>query len=368
MRVAVNGWFWDSPASGSGQYVRRLVRQLAASEQGVDAEVVRPGASRSNLAKVWFEQVRFPRACARIGAGVAHVPYWAPPLRSPVPTVVTIHDLIPLVLADYRGGPLVRLYTRLVSAASSRAALVLADSAASRRDIVDRLRIPGSRVRTVYLAAGKEYSPGKPASDAATCKRYRLPERYLLYLGGFDVRKNVGALLAAYARARPGFTDSCSLVVAGRLPSKDTPFAPDPRRLAATLGLGEGPVRFAGFVEEGDKPALYRGATALVFPSTYEGFGLPPLEAMACGTPVVCSDTGSLREIVGEGGIVVVADDLGALSGALVDLVNDSALRAQLANRALGQASRFSWQATARRTYEAYRDVASGTEGDCPGR
>ena len=156
MRVALNAWFWDSPTTGSGQYTRRLVERLTAINAGLQITLLVPtgkkqdagckepafllpascilhpiSCPRSNLGKLWFEQVVFPRACRRLGADVAHVPYWAPPLRPAIPTVVTIHDLIPLLLPAYRGGPLVRLYTALVSRTARRAALALTDSRAS---------------------------------------------------------------------------------------------------------------------------------------------------------------------------------------------------------------------------------------------
>jgi glycosyltransferase involved in cell wall biosynthesis len=367
MRVAINGWFWDSHTAGSGQYTCHLVQHLRAAEGELEAQVVRPGRNRSNLTKVWFEQLAFPRACGRMGASVAHVPYWAPPLSSAIPVVVTIHDLIPLVLPEYRGGPLVKLYTRLVSAASSRAAVILADSLSSRRDVVNRLGIPEHRVRTIYLAPAAAYSPAESAADVATRQQYGVPDRYLLYLGGFDLRKNVRGLLKAYAGARADLAGSCTLVVAGSLPSRDTPLEPDPRRLAAELGLEQTAIHFTGFVEEEDKPALYRGALALVFPSRYEGFGLPPLEAMACGTPVVCSDAASLPEIVGQGGLLVGPADLAGLREALVRLVNDAALRRELSVRATAQARRFSWDATARQTIEAYQEAALGQGRSPPG-
>ena len=186
-----------------------------------------------------FEQIVFPRECARLGVDVAHVPYWAGPLRPSVPTVVTIHDLIPLLLREYRGGPLVRLYTALVSTTAQSAALVLTDSEASRRDIVTHLDLPPERVRVVYLAADERYTPAPAPDDGAIRSRYDLPERYVLYLGGFDVRKNVAAVLAAYRWAGPAIGDECPLVIAGRLPERDTPFSPDPRRLAQEHGIDE---------------------------------------------------------------------------------------------------------------------------------
>jgi glycosyltransferase involved in cell wall biosynthesis len=365
MRVAINGWFWDSPTAGSGQYTRRLVEGLSALAPDMEVTTVTPasrGANRqpliANLYKVWFEQVAFPRICARICVDVAHVPYWAPPLHPSVPTVVTIHDLIPLLLPEYRGGPLVRLYTALVSRTARNAALVLTDSEASRRDIVACLGLPGERVRTVYLAADDRYTPAPATEDAAVRAGYGLPGRYVLYLGGFDVRKNVAVVLGAYRRAGSVIGEACPLVIAGRLPERDRPFTPHPRRLAREQGVDERFVRFIGSVDEGDKPALYRGAVAFFFPSRYEGFGLPPLEALACGMPVVGSRAASLPEVVGDAGVLLPPDDVAGMAEALIQLATDDGFRTELSRRALSQAARFSWERTARETLAAYGESA----------
>jgi len=382
MRIAVNAWFWNSPTTGSGQYIRRLVEPLVALEPDLEVMLVTPRGwgfqvsgfkfqvsdhpeletwnlkpETSSLVKVWFEQIAFPRACRRLNAALAHVPYWAPPLFPSVPTVVTIHDLIPLLLPQYRGGPFVRLYTALVRAAARSARLVLTDSQASRWDVVTHLGLPAERVRVVYLAADGRYTPVPAPEDVKVRARYGLPERYVLYLGGFDVRKNVGMVLGAYRRAGPVIGADCPLVIAGRLPQEDTPFVPDPRRLARELEVDEGHVRFTGFVDEADKPALYRGAVAFIFPSRYEGFGLPPLEALACGTPVVGSDTSSLPEVIGDAGVLLPPDGAEGMADALVRLATDADFRAELSRRALAQAARFSWERAARETLAAYEEV-----------
>ncbi|MGD8966553.1 MAG: glycosyltransferase family 1 protein [Anaerolineae bacterium] len=381
MHVVINGWFWDSPTTGSGQYTRRLVEALAALDPELRLSLITPGrerqvltascvlhpvsCSRSNLGKVWFEQVAFPRACAELGADVAHVPYWAPPLRSPVPVVVTIHDLIPLLLRQYRGGPLQRLYTALVGASARGATMVLTDSQASRRDILAHLGLQAERVRAIPLAADDRYSPGPTPEDEGIRARYDLPDRYVLYLGGFDVRKNLSAALAAYCWVGPVVAEDCPLVIAGRLPEQDTAFTPDPRRLMEEQGVSQEFVHFAGFVEEPHKPALYRGAVAFIFPSRYEGFGLPPLEALACGTPVVGSDTASLPEVIGNAGVLLPPDDAEGMAGALIQLAIDEDFRAEMGRRALTQSARLSWDRTARATLAAYRDAINrGAVGD----
>lgn len=380
MRVAINAWFWDRPDTGSGQYTRQLVKHLAALDPALDLFLVPPSLQvckfasmqtcqpanlqtrrLANWQKLYVEQVAFPRAARELGADVAHVPYWAPPMLPSVPTVVTIHDLIPLLLREYRGGPFVRAYTALVSTTARDAALVLTDSEASRQDIIAHLGLPAERVRAIPLAADSRYSPTPEAEDAAVRARYGLPPRYALYLGGMDVRKNVATILRAYTWAGPVLGESLPLVVAGQLPQRDSRFAPDPRRQARELALDERWVHFIGAVEEADKPALYRGATAFLFPSRYEGFGLPPLEALACGTPVVGSDAAPIPEVVGNAGVLFDPDDAEGMAGAVLQLAQDAAFHAEMSRRALAQAARFSWQRTAQATLDAYRHAITLT-------
>jgi glycosyltransferase involved in cell wall biosynthesis len=213
-------------------------------------------------------------------------------------------------------------------------------------------------VQAIFLAAENGFQPvHDPTVLDRARKKYGLPSRYLLYLGGFDVRKNVPGILRAFARlAASGTCADLRLAVAGVLPRQDTAFFPDPQRLAVELGIRER-VHFAGWVDQEDKPALYSAAVAVLFPSHYEGFGLPPLEAMTCGTPAIVSDRSSLPEVVGDGGLCVDADDLDALAGAMERVACDAALRAELSAAALTQARRFSWRRTAHETMAAYRQA-----------
>ncbi len=321
MHIAINGWFLGQETAGSGQYLHHLLREmagqannvrfslllpedwkLAIGDWGIGADNLTvqelssgPFATASRLGKVWWEQIGVPRAARRLEADVLWVPYWAAPLWQPVPTVVTVHDLIPRLLPEYRGGLLQRLYTALVSQTARRADAVIAVSEASARDVVAHLGAPPSRVHAVL--SGPNQPPAAP--DASTLaevrRRYRLPDRYFLYLGGFDVRKNLRTTLAAHRRyldlALARGVQPLPLVIAGKLPATDSPFAPEPRHLAAELGLAEH-VHFCGWVDEVDKTAIYALATAFIFPSVYEGFGMMILEAMQAGTPVITSAGG----------------------------------------------------------------------------
>jgi glycosyltransferase involved in cell wall biosynthesis len=236
---------------------------------------------------------------------------------------------------------------------------VLTDSKASRQDILTHLGLVPERVHAVPLAAADSYNPEPCPDERGIRTRYGLPERYVLYLGGFDVRKNLATVLGTYRWVGPALGESCPLVIAGKLPERDTAFTPDPRRLMGEEGVDEGLVHFSGFVKETDKPALYRGAVAFIFPSLYEGFGLPPLEALACGTPVVASNATSLPEVVGDAGVLLSPFDAEGMAGALIRLATDEGFHVEMSRRALDQAARFSWDRTARATLRAYQEALS---------
>jgi glycosyltransferase involved in cell wall biosynthesis len=384
VRVAINAWFLGQPGTGSGQYLHGLLAALpglapearfllvtAQPPQGLDltgsAFELHALASpwwRTRPGKVLFEQWAFPRICRQWRASVAHVPYWGSPLRSPVPTVVTVHDLIPLLLPAYRGSLLVRSYTRLAAASARRAVAILTDSLASKRDIEAYLGLPGERVACIYLAADPRFRPEPQAEDAAIRAHYGLPRRYVLYLAGHDQRKNVAALVEAFATVVQA-DDDVSLAIGGRLPEAGRPPFFDPRPLVEALGLGR-EVRLLGWVEEAHKPALYRGAACAVFPSRYEGFGLPVLEALACGTPLVASNASSLPEILGDAGFAVDPDDVPGLAGAILSCLVDETVAAELRRRGPAQAARFGWQRTAAETLAVYRRLARAGAEESP--
>jgi glycosyltransferase involved in cell wall biosynthesis len=374
--------FWGQDTTGSGQYTVELLRALLALGSDDRFLLARPkqrprGGNEAlpvawetrvapfelptpldrlgeNWAKLAFEQVAFPRFCAREEVDVAHVPYWAPPLTCGVPVVVTIHDLIPLLLPAYRGNIQVRAYAHLVSAGARRARWVVTDSEASRRDIIRLLHIPPERVQVVYLAAGDTFRPVTDADSlSAVRQKYALPAHYVLYLGGFDVRKDVPLLLRAYARLAQSWPETPPLVLAGRLPEADTGFFPHPQRHIERVGLVDR-VACIGWVSEADKPALYSAADLFVFPSQYEGFGLPVLESLSCGVPAVSTDGGSLPEILGQGGLLAPVGDVDALADAMRRILQNADLRDTLGRQGLEHAARFNWASTARQMAAVY--------------
>lgn len=382
MKIAINAWFWDNPAVGSGQYLKYLLPALLAADDTLDITLISPkpfdqaqlesgsklkfhvaktplANQTSNLAKVWFEQITFPRACRKLRVDVAHVPYFGSPLAPSVPTVVTIHDLIPMVLPEYRGGFLVRLYTSLAAAAVPQAKIILADSEASRQDILQKLGLPAERVWVVYLAPAPHFQPAESWQQLVEIKKkYKLPENFVLYLGGYDVRKNISALLHAYTWVSATLGDQYPLVLAGRMPDSDSAFFPDPLRIARELGIADSVIT-PGWVAEEDRPLLYAAATVFVYPSRYEGFGLPVLEAMACGVPVVTTNAASIPELAGPAAFQLDPSDTKHMAAPIIRLCTEEESRDMMIERGFVQVEKFSWEKTAEETLRAYREAAA---------
>ncbi|MCB0194807.1 MAG: glycosyltransferase family 4 protein [Anaerolineae bacterium] len=377
MRVAINAWFWNNPSVGSGQYLKYLIPALLQADSALEIILISPepfdpppaaderlqaivappplASPKSNLAKVWFEQVTFPKLCRKLRIDVAHVPYFGSPFSTSVPTIVTIHDLIPMILPEYRGDARVRLYTRLVAMAAQRASLVLADSQSSKYDILRHLKLPDEQVRVVYLAPAPHYHPAKTCREVGELKAtYGLPADFILYLGGYDVRKNVNALLRAYAQIDKSLREQYPLVLVGKLPRQASILFPDPVELVRQLKL-ENSVITPGWIAEEDLPLLYAAAQLFIYPSRYEGFGLPVLEAMACGTPVITSNASSLPELAGSAALQPDPTDINQLTEAIERLCGQESTRRELTLRGFDQVKKFTWHNTATQTLQAYR-------------
>jgi glycosyltransferase involved in cell wall biosynthesis len=373
MHVVYNGWFWDQPNTGSGQYLRHLLVQLRRVAPDLQMTLVLPAGvstadipdgirviatngSRSNLGKVWFEQRTFPAVSGQIGADLAHVPYWGSPLSSPIRVITSVLDVIPLALPEYSAGFRARFYTSLVSASARGSSHILTISDAAKADIVKYLGLPEASITTTHLAADEAYHPRIGAErDAIVRAKYNLPDRFVLYLGGFDPRKRVNDLLLAYTYVEKSHGDEIPLVIGGREPEWGTPMFPDLHAYETELKLSPEVVRWIGYVDEADKPSLYRLADVFVFPSNYEGFGLPIVEAMQSGTPVVARQIPLNEEIAGDGAYLV--DDARTMAGAIIALLIQEPLRQTQISRGLAQATKFSWRKTARETLTVYEKV-----------
>jgi glycosyltransferase involved in cell wall biosynthesis len=383
MHILLNGSFWTQPTVGSGQYLHGLVRHLPRvapqhrytlllpAYQTTKLPTI-PGVAtitlhtpfdtyHENLAKLWFEQITVPKT-ARILAQnsndrcLIHVPYFAPPLFSTQPVITTIPDLIPQRLPQYRGGRLVQRYMALVERAARRATAIITFSRHSRSDISTYLRLPPERITAILLAANERYRPADPQSARRdVAHRYHLSSPYIYYVGGLDVRKNVGVLIQAMEMLRSCNAPPATLAIAGRALGQNRLLFPDLDALIAQHHAETTVQRIE--VPDEDGPLLYQASTIFAFPSRYEGFGLPPLEAMACGAPVVCSNASSLPEVVGDAALCVAPDDVGGWAAALGRLLRDEPLQADMRTRGLEQARRFSWERVARETVHVYASL-----------
>ena len=270
--------------------------------------------------------------------------------------VVTVQDLTCLHFPQFH--PWVRrtLFRMGVRRAARLADAIIVPSSATKRDLATWLPLADKKIRVVPLAPPEHFVPLGARESLPVIDRYGLPYRdYLLFVGNVEPRKNLLALIEAYGRLRKDTRRAPPLAIAGgegwrnRLIHKAaaaSPFAAD--------------IRVLGYVPDTDLPALMNGALAFVYPSVYEGFGLPPLEAMACGTPVITSNRSSLPEVVGDAALLVDPDDRAGLAGAMARIVDEESLREELRERGLKQAQRFSWEETARLTLRVYEGENRG--------
>jgi glycosyltransferase involved in cell wall biosynthesis len=300
----------------------------------------------------WWDQVTLPAALRRDGADVFLSPYYKRPLAAPCPVVVTVHDLFFIGYPGRRRPLYDATMTRLARLYARGADAIVADSEHSRRAIVARLGIDAGRIAVIPVGLGPEFRPAAPSM--AQRERYGLGPRYALYVGNFLPHKNLPRLLRAWARLTEPLRAAQRLVLAGG----DAARRPALEALAVSLRL-DGHVGFAGVVDDADLPALYGGAALVVLPSLEEGFGLPALEAMACGAPVVAGRRGALPEVVGDAGLLVEPEDERALAAAMARVLGSEAERQTLARRGLERAARFTAEATAGRVVDLLQATAS---------
>ena len=287
---------------------------------------------------------------------VLFVPAHSLPLYHPRASVATIHDLGYLFFPNEHGPGTRRLRDWSNRWSARRARRIIAVSEATRRDLVRQYGIAASRVAVVYHGHDPSFRPEHdPERRAEVRARYRLGHRYFLFLGTVQPRKNYERLLQAFDRfaSISGMTDPTVLAVAGARGWQAQRFE------RALTGLrARDRVRVLDYVDAADLPTLLGGAIALTLPSLYEGFGLPALEAMACGTPVLASTGSSLPEVVGDAGVLVNPLDVDAIASALVRLASDSALRAELGARGVERAAAFTWDRAARETLSVLREAS----------
>lgn len=302
---------------------------------------------------LWMQCV-LPLQLARLGLNVGHFTNNVAPLFSPCPTVLTIHDMTLWLFPQYHYGLRLLSMRPFIPLAARRAAAIIAVSSVTKEDIVRILGVPPDKVHVIHEAPAASFRPiDKGHARQALRPHWNVPERFVLYVGTIEPRKNLVRLLQAFASLWHGGAIPHRLVFVGQRGWKEGPVF----KAVETLGLQEA-VAFLGYVPHEALVALYNLADALVFPSLYEGFGLPVVEAMACGTPVITSRNGSLGEISGDAAEFVEPTSVESIAEALQHVLNDPARQAELRQRGLLHSSRFRWEAAAEQTRALYRQVA----------
>jgi len=299
----------------------------------------------------YYMHALLPARARSAGADLIHAPGLRVPLRPPVPLVATIYDVIPLIfprLFRRRDVIVLSAYFRRIARAAH---VILTISEQSQHDIHTRLGVPKERIVVTYLAANAVFAPRSADRVRATCERLGIRMPYFLCVGTIEPRKNLSRVMEAFAQLRLRGSPH-RLVLVG----KAGPLAAPILAAATRLGLDD-TVQFTGFVAEEDLATLYSGATAFVYPALYEGFGLPPLEAMSCGCPVITSNCSSLPEVVGAAGLQVDPYDVPALTAAMERLMTDHALADELRHQGLERASGFTWQRCIEQTALAYEQA-----------
>jgi glycosyltransferase involved in cell wall biosynthesis len=369
MKIAIDARKWRD--YGIGTYVRNLVRHMARLDHEStyfllcdrgDEATLRDLAE--NFAPIvedskgysLAEHFSIPRQLRRLGADLFHSPHYVLPFFSRIPSVVTIHDCIHLLFPQYLPNRLAIHYARfMLRHAVHRSTLVLTVSEASRADILRFYpEVEPARVRVVPNAIDDAIlTEPSPEESARVRERYQIQGRFVLYAGNIKPHKNLDRLIQAFGQLKKGdgFDDVKLIIIGDEIQRYGSL-----RRAVETEGIRQD-VRFFGFVPDSTLGALYRMAHVFVFPSLYEGFGLPPLEAMACGTPVITSRLSSLPEVVGDAALLVDPYNVGEIAGALERVLCDQALHADLVTRGRARARLFSWDQSARAVLAVYREV-----------
>lgn len=382
MRIGIDYTAAVRQGAGIGRYTRQLVTAATALDSqneyvlivagaGIPdaASRVGPVARRANVRVVilpvsdrilngLWHRLRLPLWVELAGGAmnVFHSPdFTLPPVRR-AQTILTVHDLSFIRVPECAHPKLRSYLMRAVPASVRRADIVLADSECTRADVIELLNVNPDRVEVVYPGVEQRFRHERDVRVLRAVRmRYALPERFVLGLGTLQPRKNLERLIEAYGRLHGEVGSQIKLVIAG---GAGWMYQSIFRRVEE-LGLQDA-VCFPGYVADPDLPALYTMAELFAFPSLYEGFGLPPLEAMACGTPVVTSNVSSLPEVVGDAALMVDPLDVAALADAMRRALSGRPLREEMVQRGTAQARRFTWRRAADKLLDVYQRVGQG--------
>jgi glycosyltransferase involved in cell wall biosynthesis len=371
MRIGLDGIPLANLKAGIGHYTFELASALAVLSPADEFELVSPfhflpelsgerlpanlrleQAQVGLLGKRWWA-AGLPFHLKRAGYTLFHGTNYDIPLWNRCPTVVTIHDLSVLLFPHLHERRIVRRARRRLPIMARRATMIIAATEAGRRELCEHLGVDPGRVAVTPYAPRRGFSPVPPAQSAEVRRRLNVEDEFLLFVGTIEPRKNLITLIRAYEELlRASSFSRPQLVIAGKEGWLTEELFAHIRR----AGLGNR-LRFTGYLSEEDLAALYSSCAVFIYPSLYEGFGLPPLEAMSCGAPVITSGIRSIKEVVGEGARLVEPTDAGELARGIIKLLEDEGARERLSAAGRERAAQFTWEKTAERTLEIYGEA-----------
>lgn len=310
---------------------------------------------KTRIARILWEHTQLPRLVGRQELDVLHCPSYICPLyRMSVPCVVTVHDTIAIDHPEWCKQTNALYFNLFMKAAAQKASCVISVSRCTADDLKRNFDLPYSKIRIIYSGIDNIFKANTNSSRQSEVRiRYNLPERYILYVGNIEPKKNVWTLLCVQKKVREKGLPH-KLVIVGKR-SWRTKVELD----EITKEITANNVVWAGYVDRNDLPLVYQMADVFVFPSLYEGFGSPPLEAMACGTPVVSSSRGALNETVREAALIIEPDNIQEITRAVLSMIADAVLREKHIRLGLRQSNMFNWERTARETLSVYEEVSA---------
>lgn len=371
MRIGIDATALPQRPVGAGNYIIQLIRAFAQQTDRVEFVVFiqrhgvpllqvseHPGfklvilPDHHPVIRLLWEQTVFPLLAARYKLDLLHSLHYTMPLAYPGRTVVTFHDMTFFLFPHLHTLPKRYFFRFFIQFSRRRATAIIADSESTRQDAIRLTGVPAGKIHTILLGVTPDFHPEyNPAVLQAVRQKYNLPERFVLFVGLLEPRKNLPTLLQAFASLSPQEPE-VKLVIVGR----QGWMYDKALQLVHSLCL-EDRVHFTGYVDQSDLPGVYNLAEVAVYPSIYEGFGLPVLEAMACGTPVITTDVSSMPEIAAEAGVLVPPGDILALAQAIEGLLFNPGERQRRSDLGLQRAAHFTWQRTANETLKVYANV-----------
>jgi glycosyltransferase involved in cell wall biosynthesis len=371
MNVGILSWMIDRKKTGVNNYLYNLIWNMIKNGKSDEISLIHFKRSDDSI----YNQVNdiiipemplkltspigIPRAVKNADIDILHVPvHWynqVSPffLNRNVKKVLTLHDLTPILFPEMHTRDTNLTWESSLRLIKNRTDIIISDSLSTKKDCIELLNIPEKRIKIIPLAADEQYKPLKNKDNVIQeiNKEYNIDSPYILFVGTLEKRKNIPTLLKAFYKLKKSDINHKLVIVGGKGWKYTRIFD-----LIEQLNLQDD-VIFTDYVSDEYLVKLYNAADLFVYPSLYEGFGLPPLEAMACGCPVITSNTSSLPEVVGEAGIMIDPNDINSLTESMYTVLTDKGLKEELSKKSLERAKMFSWKKTAAETWKIYEQV-----------